>query len=517
MFNRLFKLIDCPRLGWVVYILSLLFFCGCSDLLNEKSGELESRATLNEIKKLSENPNAKNPLPEMYREAPKQMKVKDGVKIFYFTKHHPAEKLADMIRKQFSKMTTDGSGKTIYAPHYIVSSNSATNQLVIQCPNDIEANKVLEFLKHVDVPPIQVNIDCLIIERYADKTMDRETTIKVDNLLGEKITAGGKKDATTGKLLPNFPGASLREAKRSTFGLGFGYWLNKNSDSHEIRVLIDILESHGYLKILMNPKIETINGQTAKILSRDDVPIEKTVTQQTNVLPYSITEYQWVEDSLEVTPHVYADGSIGLSTDVKFGTSSKPKGVVQQSVITERSIHITENRIKPGNSLVIGGLKKTEKREVVRGAPILKDIPIIGLLFSSRDFEESGTELIFILTPSISSGGIPNKEMIEKVKKEHQALPPSDSLSEFVTDPFGFNASEKKYRQKALNAEQAQAEAEKKAAEAQNNLMHANEQAKKAKADAEKARADAEKAKAEAEKAKAEKDSPDTQKAKKDT
>jgi len=423
---------------------------------------------------------------------------------------------------------------------YKVSPSDATNQIVIHCPNEQEADKTLEFLERVDVPPIQVNIDCLILERYADKTMDRETTIKVENLLGEKIALGAQE-----KTLANFPGASLRESKRSGFGMDIGYWKNRNISGHEVRLLIDILVSHGYLKILMNPTIETVNGETAKILSRDDVPIEKIVTGENIDKPYSITEYQWVEDSLEVTPHVFADGYIGLTTNIKIGSSSKPKGVVQASVITERAISVAENRIKPGNSLIIGGLRKTEKREVIRGAPFLKDIPIIGMLFSSRDFEESGTELIFILTPSISSGGVEYSKMLEEVKKKQAPPILKPGLDKIITDPFGTAAYTRYVEQQAATAEKErtkalqeveqmkeklrnttqEAAAEKaKAAKVQSEALKARKEAEKAKAgaqkakkEADKAKIEAEKAKAEAERAKAERDKADTKKVKKET
>ncbi|MHC5198827.1 MAG: hypothetical protein ACYSO1_01710, partial [Planctomycetota bacterium] len=107
---------------------------------------------------------------------------------------------------------------------------------------------------------------------------------------------------------------------------------------------------------------------------RDNAPIEKIVTERGN-LSYSVTDYQWVEDTLRVTPFVYSDGSIGLNTHITVGSKSKPEGVVQTSIITERSIDIGENRLAPGKSLIIGGMRKSEKRSVVRGVPFFKDLP----------------------------------------------------------------------------------------------------------------------------------------------
>ena len=93
-----------------------------------------------------------------------------------------------------------------------ISQNAPTNQMIIDCANDEEADKVLEFLEMVDVPPIQVNIDCLILERFGDETMDWETSIMIENFLGQGITLGeARYGATTAGILdPAFPGASLR-------------------------------------------------------------------------------------------------------------------------------------------------------------------------------------------------------------------------------------------------------------------------------------------------------------------
>ncbi len=431
----------------------VIFVGGCGDFFAQKPAEIETQTILNELRQIPERPEVTNPLPELYREPAKKLRVGEGVKIFYFTKHHSAEKLARLVEAQFSaEMKSDGKGNIFYIPKYAITESPATNQLIVGCPTEEEGDEVLEFLEKVDVPPIQVNIDCLIVERFADVTMDWETTILVENLFGEEVTLGGKTDADTGALLPAFPGASLRESKRGEFGLNIGYWRNQGVSGHQFRAVVDMLISRGYLKILMNPMLETVNGQKAKVTARDNVPIEKIVTTQ-NVAPYSLTEYQWVEDSLEVTPYVYSDGSIGLATKIMLGSKSKPEGVVQTSIITERTIDITENRIKPGESLVIGGITKTEERVVVRGVPFFKDIPLLGVLFSSKDFEEKGTEVIFILTPSISSGGVKYADMLEQVRDKLASPEYELGLEKVVTDPFGTAAYTELVEQQASEAE----------------------------------------------------------------
>ena len=426
---------------------------------------MQTRRLLSELREIKENPNIGNPLPELYRSLAERVKVTDGVKLFYFCRQHPADDLAKLLDTQFSKFfrssasAQDPQGKEYPRPTYTVSPNPATNQLIIHCPNDAEADMVLEFLRKVDVPPIQVNIDCLILERFADVTMDWETTIKIENLLGEKITfGGGKTDSTTGELLPNFPGASLRESKRADFGLDFGYWKNYGITGHEIRAVVDVLVSRGYLKILMNPTIETVNGRKGKITLRDNVPLTKIMEKPGYDEPFNLTEYQWVEDTLEVTPHVFADGSISLDTKVQLGSKSKPEGVAQASIITERTIEIAENRIKPGDSLIVGGMRKIEERSVVRGVPGLKDIPLVGILFSSKDFEEKATEVIFILTPSISSGGVEYLDIVEDVRQKYSRPKYESGLDKVLNKTFGINGYNRHVEPEAAKArEEAQA------------------------------------------------------------
>jgi len=95
-----------------------------------------------------------------------------------------------------------------------------------------------------------------------------------------------------------------------------------------------------------------------------------------------------------------------------------PEGVKQIPILTKREVDIEENRIRPGESLIIGGLRKTTDHAVVRGVPILKDVPLLGVLFSSKDYEEQAKEVLFIITPTISAGGMPNNKMIQKLYDE---------------------------------------------------------------------------------------------------
>ena len=484
---------------------------GYVQVLAQVTTEDEATETLSNLR-LQFTPEPDIPMPEIYKSEPLIIEQTVGEtsewKLFYFCKYHTSDELKTLIHEQFATKLFDQKGKETKMPDYNVSSNPATNQLIVRCPEREDAESVLETLNRIDVPAIQVKIDCLISEIYADFTYDRETTIAIENLFGENVTlkpGGTAFGADVQNLieddeyLPAFPGASLRELIRSRMGLKIGY----SSTAHEFTALIDLLESRGFLKVLMNPTLEIVNGKTAKVQSTQHVPLQK-ITKTvpgagTTTVVQTETEYVDVIDSLEITPHVFADGYIGLETSILLGAKNTPDGVKQVPILTKKEISSKENRIRSGESLIIGGMRKTEKFGVARGVPILKDIPIIGFLFSGEDTEERAVETVFILTPVISTNGRPQEEVLAEIKRRHSTESSSQSFSETITDPFGTAA--RQHSQKSIDdseQEKAQIATETKIIESRAAVKKAEEKVqitekelKKIKEEAEKAKADA--------------------------
>ena len=474
-------------------VAATMLLTGCSDFFANKPTEVQAMTLLDELSEVRESPKAGNVLPDIYLQQPSRLEIKGGTKLFYYTKHHSVADLAVLVKEQLEVEA---------------AVNTATNQMVIYCQDNTQADIVQNYLAMVDVPPVQVNIDCLILERFANITTDWETSLLIQNFLGESIAIGedratfvnvkktgldtyrlvdkagnevgasnispalfpsydlsglevGQTAQIVTNLDPAFPGASIREVERAKFGLDFGYWINEGVPGHQVRGVVDMLVSHGYLKALLNPTLETVNGQKATVTIKDYAPIEEVRTSQGgDSSVYNITQYVWVENTLTVTPFVYSDGSIGLTTDILIGSRSKPEGIVQRAIITERSINVAENRILPGESLVIGGMRKSEKRAVIRGVPFFKDLPLVGILFSSKDYEEKGTEIIFVLTPSISSGGRDNTKVVQDIRVKHADPEFKMGLYDILTEAFDSGVYGEMVEKQAAAAELKRAEAE---------------------------------------------------------
>jgi type II secretory pathway component GspD/PulD (secretin) len=460
---------NAQRRRWLIATVVFVFFLwagGQIRIFARTSTEDEAKETLQKLQ-ITCVPGPNVPMPDVYKKPPEIVEqIVGGTsewKLFYFCRYHSSDELKKIIHEQFATKLFDKKGKETQIDNYTVSSNPATNQLIVRCPDRKDTEAVLETLNQVDVPPIQVKVDCLISEIYADFTFDRETTIAIENLFGENVTlkpGGTAFGADVQQLieddeyLPAFPGASLRELIRSRMGLKIGY----SSTAHEFTALIDLLESRGFLKILMNPTLEIVNGKTAIVQSTQHVPLQK-ITKTipgagSTTVVLTETEYVDVNDSLEITPHVFADGYIGLETSIVLGAKNTPDGVKQVPILTKKQINSKENRVRPGESLIIGGIRKTEKFGVARGVPILKDLPLIGFLFSGEDTEQRAVETVFILTPTISTNGRPREEIMAEVKRKHASTPSPSSLSDIITDPFGINARQRAQEQKTMEAEQ---------------------------------------------------------------
>ncbi|MFI4911308.1 MAG: hypothetical protein ACIAQZ_06525 [Sedimentisphaeraceae bacterium JB056] len=402
---------------------SMSLFCGCSgelaDLMDDGPTATEAKIILDKGSEIRATPDVSNPLPEVYRKDPEILKTSKGWKLFYYARNHSPKTLESILKGQLKNS---------------VSVADDTNQLIINCADQADVDQVLAYLDSIDIAPIQVKIDCIVVENYADVTMDRETQVKVGDIAGDAGLIIEGPDNGWG----TFPGASIRESRRVDMGMSVGY------NSNDLKFLVDMLVSRGYLKVLMNPTVETVTGKTATVTSLDKMPIIETVTDNKTRTIYDLTKYKDIVDSLKATPVVFADGSVSLTCEVQLSSKNTPEGVAQLPIVTEKTINLGSTRLEPGKSLVVGGFRKSEKSSVIRGFPFLKDIPIIGIVFSSRDFEERAKEITFILTPSISTGGTPYSEMLENMAKDQfNQSDPNDikaAINKVFTDPFGKGA-----------------------------------------------------------------------------
>lgn len=160
---------------------------------------------------------------------------------------------------------------------------------------------------------------------------------------------------------------------------------------------INALEKSGHANTLANPRLMTLNGEEARLLIGDRIPVlvekvedgEATRTIQYIEAGITLQFKPWITDdnyiNLEVKPKV---SSIGKSV----GTGLPP--------INTREVE-TKVQLKDGETFAIGGLIQDDIIENVSRIPLLSQIPVLGELFKQRHLNKMKTELIILITPHI--------------------------------------------------------------------------------------------------------------------
>ncbi|MCP5433026.1 MAG: type II and III secretion system protein family protein [Alphaproteobacteria bacterium] len=186
--------------------------------------------------------------------------------------------------------------------------------------------------------------------------------------------------------------------------------------------VIRALERHGLLRTLAEPTLTAISGEAADFLAGGEFPVPVARDQEGNV----IIEYKPFGVGLGFTPVVLSDGRISLriSTEVSELTtdnafvSNAVTTIVDGVAVTVPGITIpalsvrraqTTVELPSGGSLVMAGLLKQQTQQNIDGIPGLKDVPVLGPLFRSRDFRNNETELVVIVTPYLVTPTSPAK------------------------------------------------------------------------------------------------------------
>jgi type II secretory pathway component GspD/PulD (secretin) len=195
--------------------------------------------------------------------------------------------------------------------------------------------------------------------------------------------------------------------------------------------LIDFVETNKNVKILANPKVLVLNNQTATIDSIEEIPYRE-LTETSAGGSIGTVSFKEAGIKLEVTPQISDDGYIIMHVKPEQSAQTG-KFTIENSetpVIETRRTDTTL-RVKDGQTIIIGGLRKSEPSVVKSKIPILGDIPLLGALFRKVDIDLIESELGVFITPHIYTDGELSAEelkLIEKGKEKKSLYEASDLL-----------------------------------------------------------------------------------------
>ena len=299
----------------------------------------------------------------------------------------------------------DSTRASDIASRFIVGSASASD--------DRHKNKVINMLAVAGEEQVMLRVTVAEVQRSVLKqfginvgaivnTGNFTTTLLSENALPLSAARGlGSLPVpgipTTGDLAgrlalyntgPNGAGAPFGNS-----GMTGGWSSGGNAVAGAIRAL----ERDGLLKTLAEPNLTAVSGETAKFLAGGEFPIPVVDTQGS--LTVTFKEFGV---GLAFTPVVLSEGRISLKIETEVSELTNQGAVtlnnIQIPALKKRQAKSTVE-MPSGGSLALAGLIADDVRQNIDGFPGLKDVPVLGTLFRSRDYIKEETELVVIVTP----------------------------------------------------------------------------------------------------------------------
>lgn len=175
-------------------------------------------------------------------------------------------------------------------------------------------------------------------------------------------------------------------------------------DIENLTALLDIAEQDGRFRTLAEPNLIAANGEEASFLAGGELPIPVAQPAAVGGVQAVTIVYREFGIRLNFVPEILSDDLVKLEvapevSTLDFGNAIQAAGFLIPALRTRRANTTVD--LLQGQTLAIAGLLSHEEQKTKVGIPILKDIPILGYLFSSERFERSETELLVLVTPII--------------------------------------------------------------------------------------------------------------------
>ena len=173
--------------------------------------------------------------------------------------------------------------------------------------------------------------------------------------------------------------------------------------SYLVDLELSALQAEGRGEVVSSPRVLTANQRQGSIEQGVQIPY-----QEASASGATTTQFQEAVLSLTVTPQITPDNRVIMDLEVNNDTvgsqvPSATGGFVPS--IDTRSI-VTQVLVDDGETVVLGGIYETQRREAETKVPVLGDIPVLGMLFRTRSSITDKAELLIFVTPKIVKEGM---------------------------------------------------------------------------------------------------------------
>ena len=335
----------------------------------------------------------------------------------YISSDEAAKSINALLEKSAGKGSATGKKRSI-----AIESNIGNNALLIDAsPGDLRV--VTDLINQLDIPREQVHIEVVIAEVTVDDNLNLGVELAALNMpsaLGETVVqgaslfqAGGLLNSVQEGLFPN--GISIAAAHGSHYDAA-----GKLVADYPGVINIEAIKTDSRMKILSETALEAQNNSEASVRIVDEIPIlTSTIQGGTGAGRDVIQNIERIEVGIKLilTPHVIPGGLVRMELNplIEAIIESKNTNPEQQltPTIARREVKTTVT-VPDGKTIIIAGLTRQDKAEVIRKVPLLGSIPLIGFFFRQKAVVNKTTDLLIFVTPRVVSNIAVAEELMNK-------------------------------------------------------------------------------------------------------
>jgi pilus assembly protein CpaC len=273
-------------------------------------------------------------------------------------------------------------------------SSAAKLDRALDLANRYAPDRVSNLMSVGGIQQVMLKVRFAEMSRSVSKSLDGSLGVRTIGSDGAGSIGSGI--LSDGNQLNNiFTGgiATSTNEAAGRFGAGFSV------GALEFAVLLEALESKGLVRTLAEPNLTALSGQEASFLAGGEIPVPISGSDGITI------EYRPFGVQLNFTP-VVVDGDV-INLQINAAVSSIDPTV---SISTVQGVLVpgfrrretsTTVEMRDGESFAIAGLLQDDFRDSNSQVPWIGDVPIIGALFRSTEYQRSQSELVIIVTPHL--------------------------------------------------------------------------------------------------------------------
>jgi general secretion pathway protein D len=318
------------------------------------------------------------------------------------TQQGGASSFSDRLQRIINRAAVSGE-ITVLGQTKIIA-DERTNSLLIYASKD-DMKVIKDIIAKLDVVLAQVLIEAVVVEVSLNNSMTLGVSyLQKQPSVGNNFIGQGALN-NNNFLGPNsfsLLGAAATNAAAGSLPSGFSYLATLGNN--DLDVSITALAANSRARILQRPRIQTSHAVPASIFVGESRPYPSGSYYGGGAFGgYSTIQQLQIGVSLQVTPLINPDGLVVM--DIQTEIDSFKGNVTIQGVgdvpVTSSKNASAKVAVRDHDTIMLGGLIEVDKNSNNSGIPLLKDVPLLGYLFRSSEKDETRSELIVLLRPTV--------------------------------------------------------------------------------------------------------------------